>query len=206
MRFSLRLLLPLALAAFTAGACAQASSAPAGWPRAMPLPAALAGSGTTRTIVQPPAPVLDPQVLAKRFQIAGNEVYDRKTELTWQRCDFGQSWDEANGWCRGVKRHATAEGFAEATRADAAGWRVPTIDELSSLLEIACAPLPKDATPVFPEIERSAGLTYYLSSSPSAADGVMASQCFGGAAMTSGLGRKYTAITHLVRSGAIAGH
>jgi len=34
----------------------------------------------------------------------------------------------------------------------------------------------------------------------------MAEQCLGSTAMTSGLGRRYTSITHLVHSGPMAGH
>jgi|GEM_PF-6683366 len=200
-------LIVLFLAAGAASmAGAQSASAPGGWPRSMPLPAAGA-PGTTRTVIQQaPIPGVDAEQLAKRFEVAGDQVYDRKTDLTWQRCDFGQAWDESNGWCRGVKRHATAEALSEAARSDAPGWRVPTIDELSSMMEIACRGQSKDVAPVFAEIERGAGMNYYLSSSASgSADGIMAEQCLGSMAMSSGLGRRYTSITHLVHSGPMAG-
>jgi len=206
MRFRSTLLAFLLAAGATSIAGAQPASAPGGWPRSMPLPPAGA-PGTTRTVIQAPATALDAEQVAKRFQIAGDQLYDRKTDLTWQRCDFGQTWDESNGWCRGVKRHATAEALGEAARSDAPGWRVPTIDELSSMMEIACRSQAKDAAPLFAEIERGAGMNYYLSSSASgSADGIMAEQCLGSMAMTSGLGRRYTSITHLVHSGPMAGH
>jgi len=206
MRFHPTLLVSLLAAGATSMAAAQSPSAPGGWPRSMPLPPAGA-PGTTRTVIQQaPATALDAEQVAKRFQVAGDQVYDRKTDLTWQRCDFGQAWDESNGWCRGVKRHATAEALGEAARSDAPGWRVPTIDELSSMMEIACRSQSKEVAPVFAEIERGTGMNYYLSSSASgSADGIMAEQCLGGMAMTSGLGRRYTSITHLVHSGPMAG-
>ena len=40
MRFLLRSIVPLFLAGITAGVCAQTASAPAGWPRSLPLPPA----------------------------------------------------------------------------------------------------------------------------------------------------------------------
>jgi hypothetical protein len=209
MRFpSLAIVFVLAVVASTA-ACAQASSTPAGWPRSMPAPAVGAAPGSTQTIVQqaPLAPI-DAELLAKRFQVDGNEVYDRKTNLTWQRCDFGQSWDAANAWCSGVKKHATTDGLDEAARSGAPGWRLPTLDEISSLMEVACRPQPKDVPPVFAEIERGAATGYYLTSTPNGSgEGVMAEQCFGGSsAMPAGLGRKYVSITRLVHAGAMTRH
>jgi hypothetical protein len=206
MRSCPLLLVSLLAAGATSMAVAQSASAPGGWPRSMPLPPAGA-PGTTRTVIQQaPTPGLDAEQVARRFQVAGDQVYDRKTDLTWQRCDFGQSWDESSGWCRGVKRHATADALGEAARSDAPGWRVPTIDELASMMEVACRGQAKDVPPVFAEIEHGAGMTYYLSSSPSGTpDGIMAQQCMGSMAMSAGLGRRYTSITHLVHSGPMAG-
>jgi hypothetical protein len=208
MRFPLPFLVFLLVSSVSILAHAQGASAPAGWPRAMPLPPAFAASGTTtRSIVQHvPAPALSAEQIAKRFQIAGNEVYDRKTDLTWQRCDFGQSWDEANAWCRGVKKHGTVDALAEAAASAGAGWRMPTLDEMTSMLEVACGSQARDTAPVFAEIEHGAGLAYYLTSSPNGSgEGIMGQQCFGGSTlMPAGLGRKYVSVTRLVRTGAVA--
>jgi hypothetical protein len=151
---------------------------------------------------------MTPEQIAKRFQIAGNEVYDRKTDLTWQRCDFGQTWDDANAWCRGVKKHGNVDALAEAARAAAPGWRLPTIDELTSMMETACRTQPKDVAPVFPELDRGSGTAYYLSATAGAdGDHVLAQQCFGSMMMSpAGLGRKWVAVTRLVHSGPIASH
>ncbi len=209
MRLSLPFLVLLLVSSVSPLTHAQGASAPAGWPRAMPLAPSAAASGTTQTVVQHiPAPALSAEQIAKRFQVAGNEVYDRKTDLTWQRCDFGQAWDEANGWCRGVKKHGTVEALAEAATAAGGGWRVPTLDEITTMLEVACGRQAKDTTPLFAEIEHGAGLVYYLTSSPNGSgEGVMAEQCFGGTMpMSAGLGRKYVSITRLVHSGAPTTH
>jgi hypothetical protein len=36
-----------------------------------------------------------------RYVIQGDTVYDKKTDLTWQRCSVGQRWAEGKG-CVGV--------------------------------------------------------------------------------------------------------
>ena len=57
----------------------------------------------------------------------GDRVYDRKTDLTWQRCSLGQRWDAAATRCLGEPLRL---GFAEALQRQQDGWRVPTLDEL----------------------------------------------------------------------------
>ncbi len=63
----------------------------------------------------------------------GQEVTDTQTKLVWQRCTYGQKWDGKA--CSGKPTKVT---FAEAKKIAAsagATWRVPTKDELLSLLE-----------------------------------------------------------------------
>ncbi len=60
----------------------------------------------------------------------GEVVYDRKTDLTWQRCTYGQRWTEGKG-CAGESKRVT---FDEAKALESAGWRVPTLDELKSIV------------------------------------------------------------------------
>jgi hypothetical protein len=40
--------------------------------------------------------------LAGRFVVNSNEVYDRKTDRTWRRCNYGQTYDAENRWCAGI--------------------------------------------------------------------------------------------------------
>ena len=74
----------------------------------------------------------------ERFVVSadGQEVLDTKTSLVWRRCVEGMQWDG-----KACKGKATRYKFGEAKqRADAAApaqgkaWRVPTKDELSTLV------------------------------------------------------------------------
>jgi len=69
-----------------------------------------------------------------RYVIEGGVVYDRKTDLTWQRCSVGQRWDGDLG-CVGVIEQMT---WDEAKAKAADGWRVPTRDELATLVSPTC--------------------------------------------------------------------
>lgn len=181
----------------TSLAAAQAASAPAGWPRA-----SLAGTAGSPalTVTVPPPPKLEKEYLEKRFRIVGDQVYDAKADLTWQRCDHGQIWDEGNAWCRGSRKHMTVEAMAEDVKARAPGWRLPEVGEVMAMLEVACNQSAKDTPLIFPEVGRS---LYYLTSTPhSNPDSHMSAQCFGSQGMTSGLSKKYVSVTRLVRSGA----
>ena len=72
-------------------------------------------------------------------------VFDSATSLMWQRCYVGQSFNSASNSCEGspstmswqdvlqVARSENAAGYA-----DLSDWRLPTIEELSSIIEEAC--------------------------------------------------------------------
>jgi hypothetical protein len=74
-------------------------------------------------------------VKTQRYWVHGDgTVTDPVTELMWQRCSVGQQWD-GNG-CRG-EALAMDWQMARAQRSDWAGysdWRLPTIDELKTLV------------------------------------------------------------------------
>ncbi|SFR54034.1 DUF1566 domain-containing protein [Thiomicrospira sp. ALE5] len=63
-------------------------------------------------------------------------VYDKKTNLIWMRCSLGQTWTGTT--CSGdASRHflQVAEDLAKQSRfAGKTDWRVPTVDELHSLV------------------------------------------------------------------------
>jgi hypothetical protein len=69
-----------------------------------------------------------------RYVIKDGAVYDKKTDLTWQRCSIGQRWEKEVG-CVGVITQMTWE---EAKAASADGWRLPTRDELATLASPTC--------------------------------------------------------------------
>lgn len=85
--------------------------------------AALAASGCT----------FEPRIPTSRYEINGDEVYDKETNLTWQRCSVGQDWKEGQG-CVGEPR---AVSIKDARRTPGK-WRLPTKEELSSLVSNAC--------------------------------------------------------------------
>ncbi len=65
-----------------------------------------------------------------RYVLQGDTIYDRKTDLTWQRCTYGQHWREV-GECQGEPRRLT---FDDANKLKLGGWRLPTLDELNSIV------------------------------------------------------------------------
>jgi Protein of unknown function (DUF1566) len=66
-----------------------------------------------------------------RFHIKGAEVFDTETGLTWQRCSVGQHWDEVKG-CVGTAKKMP---FQKAQEQVQGNWRVPTEDELTTLID-----------------------------------------------------------------------
>ena len=144
------------------------------------------------------------QMLSQRFVVQGNEVYDKKTDLTWQRCNYGQTWDDAAQWCRGVtKRLTVSQALAEVEK-NHSGWRLPDVGEIMSLLEVACANTKTgdNPVPVFLEVLPN---TYYLSSSIREEQStVNVGQCFGSTANNYGVGKGYVSVARLVRSGRLS--
>lgn len=65
-----------------------------------------------------------------RYVIQGETVYDKKTDLTWQRCSVGQRWVEGTQ-CVGVIKTFT---FDDVQQQGGEMWRVPTKDELATLI------------------------------------------------------------------------
>jgi len=66
-----------------------------------------------------------------RYVIKGGEVYDKKTNLTWQRCSVGQQWTDGTG-CIGTTQQFS---FDDAQKLANGNWRLPTKDELGTLID-----------------------------------------------------------------------
>ncbi len=67
------------------------------------------------------------------FSADGTEVTDNTTGLLWQRCNAGQIWDAASSNCAGTPgtySHEAALALAQA------GWRLPNIKELASIVDL----------------------------------------------------------------------
>lgn len=127
------------------------------------IPAARPASEPAATPAVAAPSVIVPQSLQAgelidgRYQIlaGGAEVKDTKTGLIWQRCSVGQSWNGKT--CEG-----TAEEFAFYSAQDQSrnGWRVPTKDELATLLDKRQSKKPFINQKAFP----GTGLWYWTSS------------------------------------------
>jgi len=77
------------------------------------------------------APSLTP---TSRYVINGGTVYDKTTDLTWHRCSVGQRWSEGVG-CVSVVQEVD---WNEAMSPHSGGWRLPTKDELQTLVAPTC--------------------------------------------------------------------
>ncbi len=84
-----------------------------------------------------------------RYVIRGDEVYDSQTKLTWARCSVGQEWK--NEHCVG---NIVYFNFDTAQKQASDGWRVPTRDELVSLIDPNLKKFPVVDTAAFPDMGR----------------------------------------------------
>jgi len=70
------------------------------------------------------------------------QVLDYSTDLTWQRCSVGKTWDEASAQCTGSARSMTWDAaieYVKGLKPSADGmWRLPTPIELMTLIDSRC--------------------------------------------------------------------
>ncbi len=92
------------------------------------------------------------------LQNSGAEVWDKQTDLIWQRCSLGQGWDGSG--CTGTPTGHTWQQALEAAKAAGGGWALPDKRELQSLVERGCYNPAVNST-VFPNTPSS----WYWSSS-----------------------------------------
>lgn len=83
-----------------------------------------------------------------RYVINGAEVYDSQTKLIWARCSVGQEWKGDH--CVGT---VTYFNFEEAQKQAGGEWRVPTKDELLSLMDPQRKSFPVVDTATFPDMD-----------------------------------------------------
>src|SRR5258708_17962272 len=86
----------------------------------------------------------DPAFMA-RFTVKAEEVYDKQTDLTWQRCAVGQRWVQSSG-CLGNPAKFT---FDEAQALTNGKWRVPPLEELpgTAARHFRATPAPSPVVP-----------------------------------------------------------
>jgi hypothetical protein len=66
-----------------------------------------------------------------RYELRGDTAYDATTKLTWARCSVGQQWQADKGCIGEIQRIQ----FPAALNLQKEGWRLPTKDELATLLD-----------------------------------------------------------------------
>lgn len=115
-------------------------------------------------------PALPASTPTARFTAdAAGTVTDRQTGLSWMRCAVGQNWNGTD--CAGIPLTSPWAGAFDAAAAlnsrggygGHADWRMPTLDELASLVEHRCYD-PALNLEIFP----SSPVTGYWSASPHA--------------------------------------
>ena len=71
-----------------------------------------------------------------RYEVKQSTAYDKQRRLTWQRCSVGQTWDGKS--CLGPVDSVTWDDAWDAAYHAGAGWRVPTKQELLTLISLGC--------------------------------------------------------------------
>ena len=92
--------------------------------------------------------------IASRFELHGDTVYDRTTDLTWMRCSYGQQWSD-DGGCSGAAQLMDWDSAMGLHVPNNAAWRLPQRDELQSIVDHRCKrPAIDDAVfPATPSIQ-----------------------------------------------------
>ncbi|WP_299197834.1 DUF1566 domain-containing protein [uncultured Amphritea sp.] len=98
---------------------------------------------------------------SSRFVLKGGEAYDQQTQLTWKRCSVGTTWTSDAG-CIGKVKLLGLDKAKQLAQALGGGWRVPTIQELYSIVEQRCFN-PTINTRVFPAVKNFGEGTPYWS-------------------------------------------
>jgi len=87
------------------------------------------------------APTVPAVAANVRYTTSNGTVLDTKTKLTWQQSfsDSRMTWAAAKSYCAGL---GSALGGS--------GWRLPTIKELQTLVDVSVSPGPTIDTTAFP--------------------------------------------------------
>jgi hypothetical protein len=95
-----------------------------------------------------------------RYIVQGDEVYDKTTKLTWQRCTLGRHWE--NG--KGSVGTTLPMNWEKAMQQGKNGWRLPTKEELETLVSSCCVK-PAINQNIFPDVGVD-GPWWYWTSTP----------------------------------------
>ena len=110
------------------------------------------------------AACVKPRHANARFEAHDNEVREPGAGLIWDRCSAGKRWQA--GRCTGTIRLMTLDEARRYAVQRGAGWRLPTLDELSGLVDDRCQS-PAIDTRVFPNVRaREEGRSSYWTDTP----------------------------------------
>ena len=100
-----------------------------------------------------------PMATRAQFFEEGHLVTDVRNNILWLRCSVGQRWDYDTGKCDGkvvkLNQEEIKDAIIQANKQLGGTWRLPTVEELESLVCEECEP-PKIRSKYFPNIEREA--------------------------------------------------
>ena len=86
---------------------------------------------------------------SSRFILRQGEALDQTTKLIWRRCSIGSTWHKGGG-CEGTPKLMDFNDAKVHEKEAGNGWRIPTIQELYSIIEHKDRG-PAINTEVFPE-------------------------------------------------------
>jgi len=87
-----------------------------------------------------------------RFVLLGGEALDSKTDLVWQRCSLGMTWDGKRG-CHGERMSVGLDEAMISAQKLGGLWRVPSGPESESIIDRSCGSPVVDVS-VFPDIQK----------------------------------------------------
>ena len=89
----------------------------------------------------------------------GHLVRDVRNNIVWLRCSVGKRWDYDTQQCTGetvrLNQAEINDAIRQANKQLGGRWRLPSLEELESLVCIECNP-PKIRSKYFPNMEREA--------------------------------------------------
>lgn len=102
-----------------------------------------------------------PPAQADRYRIQEGQVTDRATGLEWQRCSVGTTVT-ASGQCQGEPALLSLPDAGQAAASAGQGWRLPTAQELLTLVTAPGCPAPTLDAAVFPGLaDLGDGIPYW---------------------------------------------
>ena len=96
-------------------------------------------------------------------------ISDKETNLIWQRCPHGMTWQSSGSTCSGSAQSQTWESALSAAASDTTGgysWRLPNIKELASIVDRTSISSYYINTNIFPASDVFGENSYFWSSSP----------------------------------------